>query len=115
MNDSKTLAGRVTPVGADTFTDVVVRGPGQIVVEFMSYGCEHCRAMEPVLQEVAAQSTMRFFNVDIDANEDLASMYEISATPTFIMFSGGKEVGRVEGPQPVASTLSALLAQSFEA
>jgi len=30
-----------------------------IVVEFMSYGCDHCRVIEPMLQGVAGKATFR--------------------------------------------------------
>jgi len=114
MDDSNTLTERVTPLGADAFADVVLKGSGQIVVEFMSYDCEHCRTIEPVVEEVAAQSAMRFFKINIAVDGDLADAYDVVATPTFVMFSNGKEVGRAEGPRPVFSTLAALLEQPFK-
>jgi len=68
----------------------------------MSYGCGYCRAIEPLLQQVA--ETIRddetIFRVDITADPDLASEYEVSGTPTFVMFLNGQEVGRADGPNP---------------
>ncbi len=32
-----------------TFQDLILDGQGPIAVEFMSYGCAYCRALEPVL------------------------------------------------------------------
>jgi len=49
-NMSSDHIGTVTE---NTFKPRVLEGQGPIAVEFMSYGCIHCREMEPVLQQVA--------------------------------------------------------------
>jgi len=46
-------SGRIQTVTSSTFNPLVLEGEGPIVVEFMSYGCAHCRVLEPVLQQVA--------------------------------------------------------------
>jgi thioredoxin-like negative regulator of GroEL len=85
----------------------VLQGHGPIAVEFMSYSCAHCGAMEPVLQQVAETLRSRepIFRVNVAVEVDLASTYEIEGTPTLIMFSEGREVGRSEGPDPDAATV----------
>jgi thioredoxin 1 len=106
---------RIPTVDAATFAPLVLSGAGPIVVEFMSYGCSHCRAMEPVLQEVAEQlaSQERMFRVNVAVNEELANRYDIQATPTLVMFTNGEEIGRLEGPSPHADSLVAALRASF--
>ena len=86
------------------------------MVEFMSYGCAHCRAIEPVLENVAemVKSKEKIFRVNTAVEEDLADTYSILGTPTFIMFLNGKEVGRVEGPQPTVSSVLTAVTQPFE-
>lgn len=95
-----------TVTGA-TFQRAVLEGDGPIAVEFMSYSCAHCGAMEPVLQEVAETLRSRepIFRVNVAIELDLAATYEIEGTPTLIMFSEGREVGRSEGPDPDAATV----------
>jgi thioredoxin 1 len=63
--------------------------------------------MEPVLQQVAETLGSRepIFRVNVAVELDLASTYEIEGTPTLIMFSEGREVGRSEGPDPDAATV----------
>jgi thiol-disulfide isomerase/thioredoxin len=36
------------------FNRIVMQGSGRVAVEFMSYGCGYCRAIEPILQRVAS-------------------------------------------------------------
>jgi thioredoxin-related protein len=47
-------------------------------------------------------------------DRELADRYGITGTPTFVMFSDAREVGRVVGPRPEASSLSLAVTQPFE-
>jgi thioredoxin 1 len=99
-----------------TFESLVLGARGPVVVEFMSYGCAHCRTIEPVLQQVAeiVKSKERIFRVNTATEKELARRYDVEATPTFVMFSAGIEVGRVEGPRPAVSSLLAAVTEAFE-
>lgn len=102
---------RIATVTSATFERMVVEAKGRIVVEFMSYGCAHCRAIEPVLQQVAEMPEFneRIFRVNIAVDEGLATTFEIHGTPTLIVFLNGREVSRDEGPRPtLPSVVSAL-------
>jgi thioredoxin 1 len=103
-----------TVTGA-TFQDLVLDGTGPIAVEFMSYGCAYCRALEPVLEEVAAEVEAKeaVFRINVAVDETLARKYEIDGTPTFVMFLNGSEVGRAAGPHPTASNVLAALTEPF--
>jgi thioredoxin 1 len=99
-----------------TFAKLVLEGEGPIAVEFMSYGCAHCQVIEPVLQQVAeiVKSKEKIFRVNIAVEPELAERYQIQGTPTLIMFLDGTEIGRVEGPSPVVSTLLNAVRQPYE-
>jgi thioredoxin-like negative regulator of GroEL len=62
---------------------------------------------------VAAQETL--FRVNIAVEEDLAGSYRINGTPTLIMFLNGKEVGRVDGPNPTVKSVLAAVTEPFQA
>lgn len=99
-----------------SFSPRVLEGKGPIAVEFMSYGCAHCRLLEPVLQKVAEMvaPTEKVFRVNIGVEQELSDRYGIQGTPTLIMFLDGNVVGRVEGPRPVVSSVLAEITQPFE-
>jgi thioredoxin 1 len=107
----------IETVTSGTFDPQVLKGEGPIVVEFMSYGCAHCRVIEPILQQVAAtlKSKEKIFRVNIGAEPELAAQYEVAGTPTLIMFLNGQEVGRVEGPNPTVSSVMTAVTQPFAA
>jgi thioredoxin 1 len=98
---------------SETFQALVLEADRPVAVEFMSYGCAHCRALEPILQEVAALVKDRetIFRVNIAVEQDLAASYEIQGTPTLILFLHGSEVGRREGPRPTVPSILAFLQQ----
>jgi len=107
---------KIQTVTSGTFTRLVLKAEGPIVVEFMSYGCAHCRAIEPVLEQVAemVKTREKIFRVNIAVEQDLARSYQIQGTPSLIMFLDGDEVGRVEGPSPTVSSVLTAVTQPFE-
>jgi thioredoxin 1 len=107
----------IRTVTGETFKSLVLDGDGPIAVEFMSYGCSFCRALEPVLQQVAPKLATRgeqLFRLNVAAEEELAQRFGITGTPTFVMFLSGAEVGRAEGPHPTASSVLTALTGPFE-
>jgi len=107
---------RLRTVTGETFDAQVLEGQGPIAVEFMSYGCAHCRALEPILQKVAelVQPREMIFRVNIALEQDLADGYQIVGTPTLIMFLDGSERGRSEGPSPTVSNILTTVQQPFQ-
>ena len=106
----------IQTVTSGTFASLVLEAKGPIVVEFMSYGCSHCQALEPILQQVAEQvkSKEKVFRVNTAVEQELADSYVIQGTPTLIMFLNGAEVGRDEGPHPTVPAVLAAITQPFE-
>ena len=44
----------IETVKSNTFAQNVLEAKGPVAVEFMAYGCAHCRAIEPILPQAAA-------------------------------------------------------------
>jgi thioredoxin 1 len=109
-------SARIRTVTSATFNRSVLEGNGPIVVEFMSYGCVHCREMEPVLQQVAEmlKSKEEIFRVNTAVEQELSDSYQVQGTPTLIMFLQGREVGRFEGPPPTVESILAAVTRPFE-
>jgi thioredoxin 1 len=107
---------KIQTVTSSTFPSLVLEGHGPIVVEFMSYGCVHCRVIEPVLQQVeeTIKAKEKIFRVNVAVEQQLAESYQIQGTPTLIMFLNGTEVGRDEGPHPTLSSVLAAVTRPFE-
>jgi thioredoxin 1 len=107
---------RIRTVTGGTFEELVLDAEGPVVAEFMSYGCAHCRVMEPILQQVArlVEPDETIVRINIAVEQQLAASYAVEGTPTLVMFLDGREVARVEGPRPDVSTVLAAVTQPFE-
>ncbi|GAV86697.1 Thioredoxin domain-containing protein [Cephalotus follicularis] len=69
-----------------------------IVVDFTATWCGPCRAMAPILAEIARKiPTVTFLKVDVDELRSVAEEWEIEAMPTFLFFKEGKLVDKIVG------------------
>ena len=109
-------SGRMRMLTSASFDPLVLQGEGPIAVEFMSYGCAHCRAIEPILEQVAqmVKGKEKIFQVNVAVEQGLAESFEIQGTPTLVMFLNGQEAGRVEGAPPNVSSVLTAVTQPFE-
>jgi thioredoxin-like negative regulator of GroEL len=73
-----------------------------VVVQFWSPHCPHCRAIQPVYDQLAIEygDKLKFTEpnvVDSPENQQLAARHGIMGTPTFLFFCGGRPVNGVVG------------------
>ncbi|WNM25998.1 thioredoxin [Demequina capsici] len=79
-----------------------------MVVDFWAAWCGPCRAVAPILDELAEEyaGRVKVVKVDTDANGSLAAAYGITSIPTMMFFSGGQAVKSVVGAKPKPSLVS---------
>ena len=82
----------------ESFGELIKSGT-PVLVDFYADWCGPCRAMNPVIKEVAqsVQGKARVIKVDIDKSVEAAQAYQVQAVPTFIIFKNGKIVWRHSG------------------
>lgn len=88
-------------VNVEMFDEQVLAAPEPVLVELYAIWCANCRRLAPVLDRLASEFAGRvaFVKVNVDENPALVDKYEVSATPTLVMFDAGNQVGRIVGAQ----------------
>ncbi len=79
------------------------------VKKFSAAWCGPCRTLAPMMNEVKIQfSNVKFEDVDVDENYELASQYGVRSVPTVVIEKNGKEVQRFAGVQSKLAYINAI-------
>jgi thioredoxin 1 len=88
-------------VDDDRFTTEVLESDRPVLVDFTAAWCPPCRAMEPVLAELADErDDLRVVQLDVERDQAVAARYGVLAMPTFILFRDGAPLLRLTGARP---------------
>src|SRR5580698_10036762 len=107
------MSDKITNLTTDTFKNAVSTSATPLLVDFWAPWCGPCKAIAPVLDELANEfeGKVSIAKVNIDENEAIAAEYGIRAIPTMLIFKGGKVVEQIVGMLPKAALKTKLTAQ----
>lgn len=93
-----------------SFTQEVLQSPVPVLVDFYADWCGPCRMLAPTLERLSAEFTgrARIVKVNVDAEPELASQFQVASIPTLVFFSGGRLMGRTSGLASEVSLRNAL-------
>ena len=93
---------KVIPVNDLNFESEVIESSIPVLVDFTAVWCAPCRAVAPIVEQLAGEydGRVKVTKLDIDESPGVAQKFGIRGVPTLMMFKGGKMVGQQVGAVP---------------
>ncbi len=92
----------ITDVTDATFEDEVLKSETPVLVDFWAEWCAPCRAIAPIVKELADQygEKIKVVKINIDDSPQTPGSYGIRSIPTVLAFKDGQVAGQLTGARP---------------
>ena len=79
--------------------NTIINSEKPVLVDFFATWCGPCKMLGPILKEVKDNlgDRISIIKIDVDKNQQLASVYQVRGVPTMILFQNGKQLWRQSG------------------
>jgi thioredoxin len=92
----------VVEVTDETFEAEVIKAETPVLVDFWAPWCGPCKALGPVLSEIADErnTELKVVKVNIDDNQEYAFKLGVMSIPTLVVFKDGQPIDKIVGAHP---------------
>ena len=96
------MAGLAVEVNDATFEAEVLQSGQPVLVDFWAAWCGPCRALAPIVDEVAReyQGKLKVMKMDVDKNQSTPMRYGIRGIPALLIFKNGQVSDQIVGFVP---------------
>jgi thioredoxin 1 len=86
----------------ETFEAEVLHADVPTIIDFWAEWCAPCRAIAPIVKELASQyaGKVKVVKMNIDENPNTPGKYGVRAIPTVLAFKNGNVVEQITGARP---------------
>jgi thioredoxin 1 len=97
-------------VNDSNFDQDVLKSDQPVLVDFWAAWCSPCRAIAPIVDELAHeyQGKVKVGKMDVDRNSATPMRYKVTGIPTLLVFKGGQVVEQLVGYRPKDAIAQAL-------
>ncbi len=85
------MSDLIQHVTDDSFELEVLKSPLPVLVDYWAEWCGPCKAIAPVLEEIAKEYSgkLKIAKVDVDSNTEVPKKFNIRGIPTLMLFKNG--------------------------
>ena len=99
----------VRNITKENFEAEVMQSEQVVLLDFFASWCGPCRMVAPIIDEIAEENTdIRVGKVDVDAQTELATQFQVYSIPTLVVMKDGKVVTQSTGAKTKTQILDML-------